>query len=230
MMDTPNILSMSSAEQIAEVCDSIKELLLSKNAKYGDSALNPTRVMSKANAVEQILVRIDDKLSRISSGAGLLATDEDVIEDIIGYFVLLKIALKRQQEEETQLCLDAYRDAAVAGYDRIVSATPGDWQDFWYNEDAVQAAQPVELNGAVGVDSIYLGGDVVPNVRETPVGIEMTGAGIDFIAPVKNEQMWDEDDAYMWDPTLGPTEPTEPTPPDNVIHLKDRNLYDSPWY
>ena len=227
---------MSSAEQIAEVCDSIKELLLSKNAKYGDSALNPTRVMSKANAVEQILVRIDDKLSRISSGAGLLANDEDVIEDIIGYFVLLKIALKRQQEEETQLCLDAYKDAAVEGYDKVdinqyssltfQEAVEKDWEDFWHNEDTVCAAQPVDMNGAIGVDSIYLGGDVVPNVRETPIGIEIGGP----TTPVKNDVMWDEDDAYMWDPTLGPTEPAEPTPPSNVIHLKDRNLYDSPWY
>lgn len=78
------------------VCDEIKELLLDKNAKYGDSALNPSRVFSRASKVEQILVRIDDKLSRIQRGAGLVAKDEDVINDLIGYLVLLKIALKEQ--------------------------------------------------------------------------------------------------------------------------------------
>lgn len=83
-------------KQIAEICDSIKNLLLDKNRKYGDSALNPTRVFSKANPVEQLYVRIDDKLSRISKGAGLAANDEDVINDLIGYLVLLKIALKEQ--------------------------------------------------------------------------------------------------------------------------------------
>ena len=77
------------------VCDDIKELLLEKNRKYGDSALNPNRIFSKADAVEQILVRIDDKLNRIQKGAGLLANDEDVVSDLIGYLVLLKIALKR---------------------------------------------------------------------------------------------------------------------------------------
>ena len=82
--------------QITIVCDDIKELLLEKNRKYGDSALNPNRIFSKADAVEQILVRIDDKLNRIQKGAGLLANDEDVISDLIGYLVLLKIALKRR--------------------------------------------------------------------------------------------------------------------------------------
>jgi hypothetical protein len=80
--------------QITIVCDDIKELLLEKNRKYGDSALNPNRIFSKADAVEQILVRIDDKLNRIQKGAGLLANDEDVVSDLIGYLVLLKIALK----------------------------------------------------------------------------------------------------------------------------------------
>ena len=51
--------------------------------------------MSQASPVEQILVRIDDKLNRVKQGAGLLASDEDVVMDLIGYFVLLKIALDR---------------------------------------------------------------------------------------------------------------------------------------
>jgi len=62
--------------------------------KYGDSALDPIRVMSKSSPVEQILVRIDDKLSRITRSGNVLE-DEDVILDLIGYFVLLKIALER---------------------------------------------------------------------------------------------------------------------------------------
>jgi hypothetical protein len=87
---------------IAVICDEVKELLIEKNKKYGDSALNPSRIFSKANAVEQILVRIDDKLSRIKSGAGLLANDEDVIMDLMGYLVLLKIALKRDSTTEVE--------------------------------------------------------------------------------------------------------------------------------
>jgi hypothetical protein len=87
---------LDTQTHIALICDHIKALLIEKNKKYGDSALNPSRIFSKADAVEQILVRIDDKLNRIQKGAGLLANDEDVIQDLIGYLVLLKIALARQ--------------------------------------------------------------------------------------------------------------------------------------
>lgn len=85
-----------SATEIAVVCDQIKDLLISKNMRYGDSALDPCRVFSKANGIEQLLVRIDDKLSRIQRGSGLIANDEDVVNDLIGYLVLLKVALARQ--------------------------------------------------------------------------------------------------------------------------------------
>ena len=85
---------MSTQIDITQVCDKVKQMLLEKNHKYGDSALDPVRVMSKSSPVEQILVRIDDKLSRIKHG-DILEDDEDVVMDIIGYFVLLKIALDR---------------------------------------------------------------------------------------------------------------------------------------
>jgi hypothetical protein len=74
--------------------DEIKALLIEKNAKYGDSAANPVRVFSKASPIEQILVRIDDKLSRIAKGTGLLATDEDVVRDLVGYLALLAALLR----------------------------------------------------------------------------------------------------------------------------------------
>jgi len=84
--------------QISLICDDIKELLLYKNKKYGNSALEPIRVFSKADDVEQILVRIDDKLNRIQQGAGLIGDDEDVITDLIGYLVLLKLSLKKRSD------------------------------------------------------------------------------------------------------------------------------------
>ena len=75
-------------------------MLLEKNSLYGDSALEPVRIFSKADSVEQLLVRIDDKLSRIQKGVGLVSEDEDVIQDLIGYLVLLKIALRRQRDSQ----------------------------------------------------------------------------------------------------------------------------------
>lgn len=91
---------------------------MSKNEKYGDSALNPTRIFSKASAVEQILVRIDDKLSRIAKGAGLVADDEDVINDLIGYLVLLKIALNKQEKTDVKSSFDIVTgiDLGNSGY------------------------------------------------------------------------------------------------------------------
>ena len=50
-------------------------------------------MFSKANAAEQILVRIDDKLSRVSRGHEYVG--DDTIDDLIGYLVLLKVARKR---------------------------------------------------------------------------------------------------------------------------------------
>ena len=80
---------------IATVCDQIKELLLEKNRKYGDSALNPVRVFSKARPIEQIKVRLDDKLSRLRNQQD--DEDEDVLTDLIGYIVLYKVALMQQR-------------------------------------------------------------------------------------------------------------------------------------
>jgi hypothetical protein len=77
---------------IVEICEEIKELLLEKNRKYGDSAINPIRIFSKSNNLEQILVRIDDKINRIKNVQA--DEDEDVINDLIGYFILYKVAKK----------------------------------------------------------------------------------------------------------------------------------------
>jgi len=74
---------------IAEECDAIKELLLEKNRAYGNSALDPVRIFSKADAIEQIKVRIDDKLSRLARGS---SAGEDVELDLLGYLVLLRVA------------------------------------------------------------------------------------------------------------------------------------------
>jgi len=86
-------------QYIEEACDTIKDLLISKNKKYGNSALEPVRIFSSLDQSEQLCVRIDDKLSRIQKGAGLLASDEDVVNDLIGYLVLLKISQRMSKEE-----------------------------------------------------------------------------------------------------------------------------------
>lgn len=78
---------------IAAECDALKAMLMEKNRAYGSSALDPVRIFSKAGPVEQILVRIDDKLSRLARGT---AAGEDVENDLCGYLILLRVARKIQ--------------------------------------------------------------------------------------------------------------------------------------
>lgn len=78
--------------EVDEILSRIGDMLIQKNEAYGNSALDPVRVFSKMDTKEQLLVRIDDKLSRIARGSTF--PGEDTIDDLIGYLVLLKIAMK----------------------------------------------------------------------------------------------------------------------------------------
>ena len=44
-------------EKLDQVLQELREFLIAKNKAYGNSALKPVRVFSKASPVEQILVR-----------------------------------------------------------------------------------------------------------------------------------------------------------------------------
>lgn len=83
-------MSASTERLLAQECDAIKDMLIAKNRAYGDSAISPVRVFSRASAEEQILVRIDDKLSRIQRGHE--HADDDTVLDLIGYLILLRVA------------------------------------------------------------------------------------------------------------------------------------------
>lgn len=63
--------------------------LIEKNRKYGNSALNPIRVMSTLSTVEQLYIRLDDKLNRLMNRQD--DEDEDIPFDIAGYFSLIYI-------------------------------------------------------------------------------------------------------------------------------------------
>ena len=78
--------------EVRSVLQEIGDMLVEKNRAYGNSALDPVRIFSKATDVEQILVRIDDKLSRLARGS---AAGEDVEGDLMGYLVILRVARRR---------------------------------------------------------------------------------------------------------------------------------------
>lgn len=85
---------MNFKEEVSSILDEIRDMLVSKNEKYGNSALEPIGVFSKLSPQEGLLIRIDDKLKRIKNGS-LEKDDEDVVNDLIGYLVLLKILAKK---------------------------------------------------------------------------------------------------------------------------------------
>lgn len=82
----------------------IRSMLLIKNAKYGNSALEPKRIFSTINVIEQLNVRMDDKLSRIANAAeNNLNDDEDAELDLIGYLILKRIVKKKLENLEYRM-------------------------------------------------------------------------------------------------------------------------------
>jgi hypothetical protein len=82
-----------SGMSIWKTCHAIAQMLIEKNISYGDSALDPVRIFSKTGPVEQLHVRIDDKLSRLMKGTDYIGDND--IDDLIGYLILLKIAKEK---------------------------------------------------------------------------------------------------------------------------------------
>ena len=91
--------------KIATTCEDIKTLLLEKNLKYGNSAVEPINVFSKLDNAAAICARIDDKLSRIAN-SGLNDATEDTLDDLIGYLVLLKIARDEPNRAQKNIKID----------------------------------------------------------------------------------------------------------------------------
>jgi hypothetical protein len=78
--------------KIIDVLDGMKNLLLYKNQKYGDSALKPKNIFYKGDATNSILVRLDDKIGRVIFNTEEKPRVNDVA-DIIGYCTLLLISM-----------------------------------------------------------------------------------------------------------------------------------------
>tara|TARA_R110000765_G_scaffold32808_1_gene75792 strand:+ start:382 stop:786 length:405 start_codon:yes stop_codon:yes gene_type:complete len=78
-----------------KVTKQITTLLKEKNTAYGDSALKPLNIFSKLDAVESLCCRLDDKIARISN-KGINDQTEDTVDDLIGYLLLLKMAMERK--------------------------------------------------------------------------------------------------------------------------------------
>tara|TARA_R100000458_G_C8203835_1_gene193508 strand:- start:159 stop:434 length:276 start_codon:yes stop_codon:yes gene_type:complete len=84
-------------QHLDEKVKEISDLLKSKNKAYGNSALEPANIFSKLNACESLSSRIDDKLMRIKN-KGIYDATEDTVHDLVGYLLLLLMAIDNEKE------------------------------------------------------------------------------------------------------------------------------------
>jgi hypothetical protein len=110
-------------QQIRDVGQEVVDLLVEKNKAYGNSALNPANIFAKGSAVENLCSRIDDKLMRIKN-RGIVEDTEDTIKDLIGYLILLKIALNESTREKDY---DISNDLPKGGADN---------KNYWVRTDS----------------------------------------------------------------------------------------------
>jgi hypothetical protein len=92
-------MKTTTKDKIIAVGQEVIDLLIEKNESYGDSALEPANIFADGDAVQNLSARIDDKLMRIKT-KGFDGYEEDNIKDLIGYLILLKIALENKRESQ----------------------------------------------------------------------------------------------------------------------------------
>lgn len=89
-------INIQAQNDIKNICNKISEILVYKNKMYGNSILEPKNIFYKGNSITSILIRLDDKIGRVTNSEVIRVND---IVDIIGYLVLLLIAKRTQLTE-----------------------------------------------------------------------------------------------------------------------------------
>lgn len=87
---------MTTADKISKECDRIRDLLLEKNRKYGDSAFDKG-VLFEVPPLTAIKARINDKMSRIKSAQD--DDHEDAVDDLLGYLILYNVERLYNQKQ-----------------------------------------------------------------------------------------------------------------------------------
>ena len=85
-------------QKIKDILSGMTDLLLYKNKKYGDSAVNPKKIFYKGDSTNSILIRLDDKIGRVMSNTEEKPRVNDVA-DIIGYCTLLLVSMRITSED-----------------------------------------------------------------------------------------------------------------------------------
>ena len=72
-------------EELDTLLTNFSKFLKTKNEKYGKSSLEPVGVFSEGNPNTLLLVRIDDKLSKIKSSTDIKKND---VVELVGFLIL----------------------------------------------------------------------------------------------------------------------------------------------
>ena len=81
--------------KIKQVCNEMAKFLIRKNESYGNSAFEPVGIFSEGNPLQNLNVRIDDKLNRLIQGTEYAG--DDTIKDLCGYLILYMVLLEETQ-------------------------------------------------------------------------------------------------------------------------------------
>ena len=112
---------MKTEDLIIKVVDEMRDLLIEKNRAYGDSATNPSNVFSSGSPIDSLCARIDDKLMRIQN-KGINDKTEDTVSDLIGYLILLKVAMYKEKHDDYEEMATSIRLGGFAN----INGTPID--------------------------------------------------------------------------------------------------------
>lgn len=108
---------LSTEELIKLVTANIRDLLLYKNRKYGDSALKPIRIFADDTADVSITIRMDDKLSRIINSSNLSEKEKHTFTNLFHRVLRDNIALRKNDI------------ADLSGYLILLACAKG-WADY----------------------------------------------------------------------------------------------------
>jgi len=102
MSKSHGIQDPTTRERIENTGTSLTRLVMEKNRLYGDSVFYPLDLFTKHvgtynSAIDNILVRLDDKLGRVSNSPSLRKND---IADIVGYLILLSVSMGWEDFDE----------------------------------------------------------------------------------------------------------------------------------
>lgn len=79
--------ALKTSDAIPRAIDAFRDFLLEKNKAYGNSIYEPVRVFTNASIDSLILVRLNDKATRLLKGE---SGGEDSFDDLLGYLILRK--------------------------------------------------------------------------------------------------------------------------------------------